>query len=157
MSRCKIKQSRSMIPRMLPGSSRTALISAGILIAAVALTDWKVQINATLGFLYIFPMVLLGTALNWWQLILAAFFCTSLSDRLDPFPMEMEAARDTLIFLTLAITGLLSLNGSRSYRREKESLAARKAAEQQLEFLITSSPAAIGRGVKGPGARSIVP
>jgi two-component system sensor kinase FixL len=112
-------------------------------IALIAICDWRIEINATLGFLYIFPMMLLGTVLEWWQLILAAMFCTLLSDRLDPFPMEMESARDVLICLTLAVTGLLSFSLTRSYRREKERLAAQRAAEEQLTFLIETSPAAI--------------
>ena len=132
-----------MIPRILQWSPRAVLAYSAVLIALIAVTDWRVEINATLGFLYIFPLVLLGTVLGWWQLILAALFCTLLSDRLDPFPADMESARDVLIFLTLATTGLLSLTVTKSYRRERESLAARRAAEEQLEFLIESSPAAV--------------
>ncbi len=132
-----------MIRRVLQWNPRAVLACGAILIALIALADWRIEINATLGFLYIFPMVLLGTVLGWWQLILAAVFCTFLSDRIDPFPMDMASARDTLIFLTLVITGLLSLNVVKSYRREMESLAARRAAEEQLEFLIESSPAAV--------------
>jgi PAS domain S-box-containing protein len=133
----------SMIPRFFQWSRRAAIAYAAILIAIIAITDWQVEINATLGFLYIFPMVLLGTALGWWQVILAAIFCTFLSDRLDPFPMETETARDALIFLTLSVTGLLSLSLTKSYRREKQSLATQRAAEEQLKFLIDTSPAAI--------------
>jgi len=135
--------SESMIPRFFRRSSHAAISYAAILIAAIAITDWQVEINATLGFLYIFPMVLLGTVCSWWQVILVALFCTFLSDRLDPFPMEMEIARDGLIFLTLAVTGLLSLSLTKSYRREKEGLAVQRAAEEQLKFLIDTSPAAI--------------
>jgi len=123
---------------------------AAALIAAIAITDWQVEFNATLGFLYIFPLVLLGTVTGWWQLLLAAVFCTMLSDRLDPFPGDMEWARDVLIFLTLSTTGLLSLGVAKGYRREMENLAriekeagARQAAEGQLTFLIETSPAAI--------------
>jgi len=136
-------ETKSMIPRILHWSARTAIAYAAALIALIAITDWRVEINATLGFLYIFPMVLLGTALGWWQIVAAALFCTMLSDRLDPFPMEMELARDVLIFLTLSVTGLLSLNLTKSYRREKEGLAIQRAAEEQLKFLIETSPAAI--------------
>ena len=132
-----------MIRRVLQWSPRAALAYAAILIAAIAVADWQVEFNATLGFLYIFPMVLLGTVLGWWQLILVAVFCTFLSDRLDPFPMDMESARDVLIFLTLVMTGLLALNLTKSYRRERESLAAQRSAEEQLEFLVESSPAAV--------------
>jgi PAS domain S-box-containing protein len=113
------------------------------LIALIAVADWQVEFNATLGFLYIFPMAVLGTVLGWWQLILVAVFCTFLSDRLDPFPMDMESARDVLIFVTLAMTGFLAMNATKSYRRERESQAAQRAAEEQLEFLIESSPAAV--------------
>jgi two-component system, LuxR family, sensor kinase FixL len=88
-------------------------------------------------------MMLLGTVFSWWQLILTAVFCTFLSDRLDPFPMEMESARDALIFVTLTMTGWLSLGLTKSYRRERERFAAQRAAEEQLKFLIESSPAAI--------------
>ena len=116
---------------------------AAVLIALIALADWKIEINATLGFLYLFPLVLLGTVLGWWQLVLAAVLCTFLSDRLDPFPMDMQVPRDILIFLTLATTGLLSRDVARGYRREMQEVGARRAAEEQLEFLIESSPAAI--------------
>src|SRR5215467_7402172 len=132
-----------MIRRVLQWSPRAALAYAATLIVIIAITDWRVEINATLGFLYMFPLVLLGTVFNWWQVLLAAVFCTFLSDRLDPFPMDMEIARDLLIFMTLATTGLLSLAVTKSYRREKESLEAQQAAEEQLAFLIESSPAAI--------------
>ena len=132
-----------MIRRVLQWSPRRALTYAAVLVGIIAVTDARVEFNATLGFLYIFPLVLLGTVLNWWQLVLAALFCTLLSDRFDPFPMDMEVPRDLLIFLTLATTGLLSLAVTKSYRREKESLAAQRAAEEQLAFLIETSPAAV--------------
>jgi signal transduction histidine kinase len=146
-----------MIRRILQWRPGAVLSASAMVIALIALIDWKVEFNATLGFLYIFPMVLLGTITGWWQLVTAAIFCTYLSDRLDPFPMDSEYARDTLIFLTLATTGLLSLAVTKGFRREVESLArlekeaaARRAAEEQLEFLIQSSPAAVltmtGRG-----------
>ena len=132
-----------MIRRILEWSPRTVLLIAAGLIGLIALADWKVEINATLGFLYLFPLVLLGTVLRWWQLVLAALFCTFLSDQLDPFPMDMQVPRDILIFLTLATTGLLSRDVARGYRREMSEVAARRSAEEQLEFLIESSPAAI--------------
>jgi two-component system, LuxR family, sensor kinase FixL len=139
-----------MIRSVLHSRPRTVLAFSAILIAIIALIDWRVELNATLGFLYLFPMVLLGTTLNGPELIAAALACTFASDRLDPFSGETEMARDALIFLTLATTGLLSLGITRVYRRESESLerlrkeaAARRAAEDQLEFLVESSPAAV--------------
>ena len=113
-----------MIRRILHWKPRTVLALAAALIALIALADWKVEINATLGFLYMFPLVLLGTVLGWWQLTLVAIVCTFLSDRLDPFPMDMQAPRDLLIFLTLATTGLLSRDVTRGYRREMAAMSS---------------------------------
>src|SRR5579871_5441280 len=122
------------------------LTLAAVLTAAIAITDWKVVFEATLGFLYIFPVELLGTVWGWKRLLLAAAFYTYLADRLDPFPVDMQIPRNILIFITLATSGLLASAVSRGYRREMESLAraeremnARRAAEEQLEFLVESS------------------
>jgi PAS domain S-box-containing protein len=139
-----------MIRRMLLSRPRSVLAVSAFLIALIAIVDWQIEFNATLGFLYLFPVVMLGTKLNWPSLIAVAAGCTFLSNRLDPFSGETEYARALLIFLTLATTGLLSLAVTKGYRREMEGLAslqreavARRAAEEQLEFLIESSPAAV--------------
>ncbi len=130
---------------------RGSILAIGVaLIALIALADWQIEFNATLGFLYMFPLVLLATVLDWKPLLVFALFCAFLSDRLDPFPMDAEYARDLLIFLTLAITALLARGLTNGYRREmanhaqiEREVAARRAAEEQLEFLIESSPAAV--------------
>ena len=106
----------------------------------IALADWQIDINATLGFLYMFPLVLLGTVRGWWQLVLAAAFCTFLSDRLDPFPGTWKSARDILIFLTLVITGLLSLSVTKAIAgkwrawREPNRMLARRARKSSWNF-----------------------
>ena len=68
-----------MIRRILQWRPSVVFASAAILIALIAIIDWRVEFNATLGFLYIFPMVLLGTIVGWWPLVLIAIFCTYLS------------------------------------------------------------------------------
>lgn len=132
-----------MIQRILRWRPWTVAAWAAVLIAAIAICDWQIVFNATLGFLYMFPLVLLGTIFGWWQIILAALFCTFLSHWLDPFSMDMQVPRDILIFLTLATTGLLSRGVSKGYRRAEQEVRARRSAEEQLEFLIESSPAAV--------------
>ena len=133
-----------MIQRILRLGPAAALFWAAVLIAAIAICDWKVVFNATLGFLYMFPLILLGAVLGrWWQILIAAVLCTALSHWLDPFSMDLQVPRDILIFLTLATTGLLSHGVSRSYRRVEKEVIARRSAEEQLEFLIESSPAAV--------------
>jgi PAS domain S-box-containing protein len=136
----------------LQGSTRAVLARAGVLIAIIALVDWRVDLNISFGFLYLFPLLLVGTALSRWQIVLTALFCTLLSDLFDPFAFTLAIAlpQDILVFTSLAGTGLFAYEVTRSRRREAENLrrverevAARREAEEQLEFLIDSSPAAI--------------
>jgi two-component system sensor kinase FixL len=140
----------SMIHRILQWRPRTVFLLAALLITGIAITDWKIVFEATLGFLYMFPLVLLGTICAWWHLALFAAFCTFLSEWLDSFPVDMQIPRNILIFTTLLTAGLLSRAVTKAYRREVDSLAqaaremfARRSAEEQLEFLIQSSAAAV--------------
>jgi PAS domain S-box-containing protein len=136
--------------RDIQGPARIAL---GIfLIAVIAVIDWRVDLNLSFGFLYLAPMLLLGTAMTRWQLVMAALVCTWLSDIFDPFAFHLliSGPQDILVFTALAGTGLFSYEVTRSRRREMENLrrveaeaAARRQAEEQLEFIIESSPAAI--------------
>jgi two-component system, LuxR family, sensor kinase FixL len=137
-------------PDRLKGSWRVA--AAGLLITAIALVDWRVEVNIAFGFLYIFPMLLLGTVLPRWQVILTALLCAFLADFFDPFAFTLAVAlpQDVLVFSALAGAGLFSSEITRSRRSQMESLhqletevSARREAEEQLEFLFESSPAAI--------------
>ena len=139
-----------MIRRILQWRPSAVFLLAATLITGIAVTDWKIVFEATLGFLYMFPLVLLGTICTWWQLTLAAAFCTFLSEWLDSFPVDMQVPRNMLIFTTLLTAGLLSRAVTKAYRREVDSVAqaaremlARRSAEEQLEFLIQSSAAAV--------------
>jgi PAS domain S-box-containing protein len=141
-----------MLFRYLQGSTPVVLARAGLLVAIIALIDWRVDLNIAFGFLYLFPILLVGTVLTRWQILLAALLCTFLSDFFDPFSFTLAVAlpQDILVFTSLAGTGLFAYEITRSRRREMENLrrvevemAARREAEEQLEFLIDSSPAAI--------------
>lgn len=134
------------------GSKRASLTSAAILIGLIALIDWRVDLNISFGFLYLFPVLLVASVQPRWQIVATAFVCTLLSDIFDPFPFTLSVAlpQDILVFTSLAGTGLFAYEITRSRRRETENLrrvereaAARREAEEQLEFLIDSSPAAI--------------
>jgi len=127
-------------------------VLAGVLIVAIAVVDWYIQAYIAFGFLYLVPMLLVGTALSRWQVLLTALICTVLADVLDPFAFSLAVAlpQDILVFTSLAGTGLYSYEITRSRRQETKHLeaveregGARRIAEEQLEFLIESSPAAI--------------
>ena len=139
-----------MPSRTLQGFPRVAL--AGILIVIVALIDWQVDLNIAFAFLYLLPLALAGTVLQRWQIVLAALVCTFLSDFLNPIPftLALSLPQDILIFAALAGSGLFSYEVTRRSLREAEArrrveleVTARREAEEQLEFLIESSPAAI--------------
>jgi PAS domain S-box-containing protein len=127
------------------------LLLAGVLIVIIAFVDWRVRVNIAFGFLYLFPILLLGTVAPRWQIVAAAVVCTFLADLLDPFPFTLNVAlSDVLIFSSLAGSGLFSYEATRSRRLERENrehleteVAARRQTEEQLEFLIESSSAAI--------------
>ena len=141
-----------LLVRYLLGTPRTILSSAAILIAIIAFVDWRNLVNIYFGFLYVFPMLLVGTVLPRWQIALIAIFCTVLAELFDPFPFMLSTAlpQDILLFIALIGMGLLAhlviVNRQRELenrqRLEKE-FAARYEAEEQLEFLIQSSPVAI--------------
>jgi C4-dicarboxylate-specific signal transduction histidine kinase len=146
-----------MIRWWLKQRPQTVLFASVFCVIAIALCDWRITFNATLGFLYIFPLAMLGTILRTWQIIGVAIFCMTLSNVLDPFSMDAQVPRSILIFMTLVTVGLLSRQIATGYRSEMEGLtrlqdevearktevAARLAAEEQLDFLVQNSPAAM--------------
>lgn len=118
----------------------------------VALIDWRVELNVSFGFLYLFPMLIIGTCLERWQVAVVGAVCTLLAEAFAPFPWELAAGvpRDTFMFASFFGTGLFAHESARNRRLteqhvhevEKE-VALRRDAEQQLQALIGSSPAAI--------------
>src|SRR5512147_2254252 len=113
-----------MILRYLSGSTRAVLLRAVILAVLIALLDWRVDLNLSFGFLYLVPMLLVGSVLNRWQVLAAAAACTLLCDFFDPIPFTPSAAvpEDILIFAALAGTGLITHKITRNRRREQENL-----------------------------------
>ena len=114
--------------------------------------DWWVLASVYFGILYLFPMLLVGTVLPPWQIILAAIFCTVLADVFGPFPFALMTTlpQGILLFGTLSGMGLYSYEMTVKRRRELEDLqriekevSARREAEEQLKFVIQSSPIAI--------------
>jgi PAS domain S-box-containing protein len=147
-----------MVSRYLQGKSRV-ILAAGI-VALIALVDWRVDAPISFGFLYLIPMLLVGAVWRRWQILGAAAVCTLLADLFDAYHFfwAVTVPQDILVFAALAGAGLFAFEIAASRQREKLHLeevekesAARKAAEEQLEFLIDSSPAAI-LAMDGEGA-----
>lgn len=141
-----------MLFQFLRGNPRAMLLRAGLLIAAIALIDWRVEVNIPLGFLYLFPMLMIGSAFNRWQIALAAGLCTFLAETFDSYEWIARTGipRDILIFSAFFGMGLFVYETVRNrqialqHLEEIESeIAARREAEEQLKVLVESSPAAI--------------
>ena len=136
----------------LQGNRRAVLARAGFFIAIVALVDWVVKGNVYFGFLYLFSMLLVGAVLQRWQIALTALLCTVLSEIFGPFRFDplTSIPQGALLFTALAAIGLFSREVKVSEERELENrravemeIAARLDAEEQLQFLIQTSPIAI--------------
>jgi PAS domain S-box-containing protein len=134
------------------GSKQFAVAVASLLIVAVAIADWLTNDNIPLGFLYLVPMLMLGRVLKPWQTALVAALCTVLAELFDPFPLDLRSGipRDTLYFAAFFTIGLFvsTLDRNRQivlaqlHEIEKQR-DARQEAEEQLQVLIETSPAAI--------------
>src|ERR1700691_6258264 len=141
-----------MLSFFLRGGKKSVLLKAGLLIALIAFADWRADKDVTLGFLYLFPMLMVGSVLKRWQIGIAAALCTFLTEEFDSFDWRPAAGipRDILIFAAFLGMGLFVYEVVRSRQAALQHLRqieaeseARRAAEEQLKVLVDSSPAAI--------------
>jgi len=126
------------------------IVVAGLLIAAIAGVDWATKPYISLGFLYLFPIMILGGFLSRTQLVGVALVCAVLQEAFSNLPENEAVIR--LLFSSAGFvgTGLFISEMIRNRRitmRHVEELEGqiklREDAEEQLRSLIESSPAAI--------------
>src|ERR1700684_3692807 len=141
-----------MLSFFLRGGTKSVLLKAGVLIVAIAFADLRGDKDVTLGFLYLFPMLMVGSVLKRWQIAIAAALCTLLAELFDSFDWRPSAGipRDILIFSAFLGMGLFvyevvrSRGAALTHLKQIESESeARRAAKEQLKGLVDSSPAAI--------------
>jgi two-component system, LuxR family, sensor kinase FixL len=141
-----------LVLRFLQGSRRALLARAGILIAVIAILDWHFEENISFGFLYLFPMLMVGSCLSPLPMAAVAALCTGLTEAFDPFPwvMTVGVSRLVLTFAAFFGTGFYGVVSARSRQSASEHLGEMereaellRKTEEQLDFLISSSPAAI--------------
>jgi PAS domain S-box-containing protein len=137
---------------VLRGGRSQLLIAAAAMIVMVALVDWHVDLNVSFGFLYLFPMLIVGYCLQRWQVAVVALLCTLLAERFAPFAWRPSDGlpRDVFMLASFIGTGLFAFESAKNRRlaathaREiEQEVELRREAEQQLKVLIESSPAAI--------------
>ncbi len=126
-----------------PANCRRMLIVASILIAGIAAVDWWATHYISLGFLYLFPIIILGGFLSRTQIVGIALLCAVLQEAFSNLPESEAVIR--LVFSSVGFvgTGLFISEMVRNRRivlRHSEEL---EDAERQLRSLVESSPAAI--------------
>lgn len=112
------------------------LLASSVIVVAIATVDWWTKPYFSLGFLYLFPIMLVAGILPRWLIVLVGLACALLSEgfsNLDP-----ADARIRLGFETLALCGC-GLLTFEVVRNKRLSLAA----QERIRVLVETSPAAI--------------
>src|SRR5215469_5087957 len=112
------------------------LVSSAALLAGIALVDWRTEPYFSLGFLYLFPIMLTARFLPRWAILLVALFCAALSQLFSSLDPSDALIRFGFEALALAGCGLFVGELIRNRTLTKE-------AEERLRVLVETSPAAI--------------
>jgi two-component system, LuxR family, sensor kinase FixL len=137
---------------LFKGTRRSVLLRAAVTIAAIALLDWRVIAEIPLGFLYLIPMVMVGSVFGRFSIVAIAGLCTFLAEVFSDLSWNPRTgtSRDVLYFAAFVGMGLFvrEVNNNRKvtlgHIHEIEcERDARRETEEQLRILIESSPVAI--------------
>lgn len=141
---------KGLLSIFVPTNRRMLLSIAALMVAAIAVTDWMTKPYISLGFLYLFPIIIVGGFLSRWQTIGVALVCAVLQEAFSNLPENEAIFRLVLSSIGFSGTGLFVSELLRNRRivlqhvEELESeVKLRRDAEDQLQVLIESSPAAI--------------
>ena len=141
---------KGLLSIFAPANRTTLLTIAGLLVAAIAVTDWMTKPYISLGFLYLFPIIIVGGFLSRSQTIGVALVCAVLQEAFSNLPESEAIFRLVLSSAGFSGTGLFVSELLRNRRivlqhmEELESeIKRRRDAEDQLQVLVESSPAAI--------------
>jgi two-component system, LuxR family, sensor kinase FixL len=115
---------------------RVVLGLSGALVFAIALLDWLTKPYWSLGFLYLFPLMLAAGFLPRWGICLFAAACAGLSEAFSA--LDPSEALFRLAFVSLALVGCGLFVGELVNHR-RFSLEA----QERLRILVETSPAAI--------------
>jgi two-component system, LuxR family, sensor kinase FixL len=129
---------------------RKILLIAWALIVAIAIVDWRTKPYLSLGFLYLFPIILMAGFLRRWQIVGISLLCSGLQELFSNLPTGAAIPRLAMVTVGYIGTGFFIselVARRRLVSKHVEDLESqvsfRRDAEQQLEALIESSPAAI--------------
>lgn len=126
------------------------LIAGAVLIALIATVDWLTKPYISIGFLYLFPIMLIAGFLRRWQVVIIALACAVLQELFSELPSGEAIARLLMASAGFVGTGLFISEIIHGRQMALEHVAEvethtklRHDAEEQLRILVDSSPAAI--------------
>jgi two-component system, LuxR family, sensor kinase FixL len=126
------------------------LIVAAVLIAAIATVDWLTKPYISIGFLYLFPIMLIAGLVPRWQTVTVALLCAVLQELFSELPSREAITRLVMASAGFVGTGLFVSEIIRNRQMALEHVQQlethtklRQEAEEQLRILVDSSPAAI--------------
>lgn len=126
------------------------LSAAAILIVVIAVVDWSTKPFISIGFLYLFPILLVAGFLPRWQITLVALVCAVLQELFSELPSNEAITRLLMASAGFVGTGLFVSEIIRSRQMTmihlvevETQVALRKEIEEQLRALVESSPVAI--------------
>jgi PAS domain S-box-containing protein len=117
--------------------NRTAVLLTSLgIVVAIAAVDWWTKPYFSLGFLYLFPIMLAAGFLPRWAIALMGIACAMLSERFSNLDPADAPIRTSFEALALAGSGLFISEVLRNRR-------LRLASQERLRVLVETSPAAI--------------
>lgn len=126
------------------------LIAAAMFVVVIAVVDWQTKPFISIGFLYLFPILLVAGFLPRWQIILLALVCAVLQELFSELPSREAIYRLLMASAGFTGTGLFVSEIIRNRQMALDHLAEvekqvslRKEVEEQLQILVESSPVAI--------------
>lgn len=132
-------------------TNRTILLTtAAVLTVVIAAVDWYTRPFISIGFLYLFPMMLISGIFKRWQIVAASTICAVLQELYSNLPLDSAIPRLIFSWVGYAGTGLFLFELLRNRRivlahldEVENQVRHRREAEEQLQILVNSSPAAI--------------
>src|SRR5713226_6694896 len=141
---------KGLLSIFAPANRTRLLTAAGLLIAAIAVADWLTRPYVSLGFLYLFPIIIAGGFLSRTQMIGVALVCAVLQEAFSNLPESEAIFRLLLTSAGFSGTGLFVSELLRNRRivlehvqKLESEVKLRRDAEDELQVLVESSPAAI--------------
>jgi PAS domain S-box-containing protein len=119
-----------------PRNRTAVLLTSIVIVLAIAAVDWWTKPYVSLGFLYLFPIMLAAGFLPRWAIACVGIACALLSERFSNLDPADAPIRSSFEALALVGSGLFISEVLRNRR-------LRLASQERLRVLVETSPAAI--------------